>query len=306
MKHIHSMFPNATLVAGLMLVGCSEHSPLAPDMAYGPNFDRNAPTFAFTRIEVPNSRSTTAQGINGDGHIVGGYVDAAGRARGFLLRDGVFTTIDVPGAGRTTARGIGPDGDIVGNYAMAGDAAVVSYGFQRSESGEFTLLEFPGYLHTIPQRILPDGTVLGCAHNNDTMGSMVGIEIGNRGTNAISAHASMHNGATPDLGRIVGLYTDMDTGRGEGYVIEDGVFTSLLVPGSFFTAAWDANPRGDIVGIFQDALGFHGFVLTRAGYTPVDFPGATATRVFGVNARGDLVGAYVAGGRTFGFLAQRI
>jgi probable HAF family extracellular repeat protein len=306
MKPNHSMIPTVALAAGLMLAGCSDNSPVAPDGAGGPSFDRNAPTYSFTTIEVPGARSTNPQGINGDGHIVGGFTDAMGRQHGFLLRDGGFTQIDVPGAGRTAARGIGPDGDIVGNYAMPGDGPVVSYGYRRSESGELTLLEFPGYLHTIPQRILPDGTVIGCAHNNDTMDSMVGVEIGKRGNNPISAFASMTNGATPDLGRMVGLYTNMDTGVGEGFLIEDGVFTALMVPGSFATNAWDMNPRGDIVGVFQDAAGVHGFVLTADGYTTINVPGATATRVFGINARGDLVGTYVLGGKTFGFLAQRV
>jgi probable HAF family extracellular repeat protein len=305
MKLVHS-FPTVALATVLMLAGCSETNPVAPDGDGGPSFNRNAPTYSFTTIEVPNSRATNAQGINGDGHIVGGFTDASGRQHGFQLRDGVFTQIDVAGAGRTAARGIGPTGDIVGNYAMAGDPAVVSYGFRRSESGEMTLLEFPAHLHTIPQRILPDGTVLGCAHNNDNMESMVGIDVGKRGNNAISAFASMNNGATPDLKRIVGLYTNMDTGGGEGYLIEDGVFTPLVVPESFFTAAWDINPRGDIVGVFQDAAGVHGFILTTSGYTTINVPGAAATRVFGVNAGGDLVGAYVLGGKTYGFLAQRM
>lgn len=303
---LKSPFPVVALATLLMMGACSEFNPVAPEGSARPSLDRNAPAYTFTTIQFPNSRATNPQGINADGHVAGAFTDAAGRQHGFLLRDGVFTQIDVPGAGRTFARGIGPDGDIVGTYAMPGDASVVTYGFRRSESGELTLLEFPGYLHMIPQRILPDGSVVGCAHNNDMMDSMVGIEIGNRGNNAISAYASMSNGATPDLGRVVGLHTDMETGRGEGFLIDDGVFTSLLVPGSLFTAAWDMNPRGDIVGVFQDGVGVHGFVLTNAGYTTVDFPGATATRVFGINARGDLVGTYVLGGRTFGFLAQRM
>jgi uncharacterized membrane protein len=302
---IRPSFSAVALTTCFMLAGCSDSTPVAPEGAARPSFDRDEPTYTFTTIQFPNSRATNPQGINGDGDMAGAFTDASGRQHGFLLRDGVFTQIDVPGAGRTFARGIGPDGDIVGTYAMTGDPGVVTYGFRRSESGELTLLEFPGYLHIIPQRILPDGTVVGCAHNDDMMDSMVGMEIGKRGNNTISAYASMSNGATPDLGRIVGLYTEMESGRGEGYVIEDGVFAPLLVPGSLFTSAWDINPRGDIVGAFQNAVGVHGFVRTNAGYTTIDFPGATATRVFGINARGDLVGAYVLGGRTLGFLAQR-
>ncbi|HUG40426.1 MAG TPA: hypothetical protein VMM12_08070, partial [Longimicrobiales bacterium] len=102
----------------------------------------------------------------------------------------------------------------------------------------------------------------------------------------------------------VGLHTDMMTGRGEGYVIEDGVFSSFIVPGSTFTAAWDVNPAGEIVGIYRDATGFHGFIYTAGEYVTIDVPGAVATRAFGINAGGDVVGNYVAGGKTYGFLAS--
>jgi hypothetical protein len=88
-------------------------------------------------------------------------------------------------------------------------------------------------------------------------------------------------------------------------VIEDGVFTALLVPGSNFTAAWDMNPAGDIVGIYRIGTVFHGFLLRADRYLSidVDVPGTTATRAFGINPGGAIVGSFVAGGRTRGFLA---
>src|ERR1700746_2772869 len=89
-----------------------------------------AQSFNLTTIDVPCAacpggiaRSTTAQGINPGGDIVGGYRDAVGAAHGFVLSGGQFTSIEVPaaiaGAGGilpTTARGINPSGEIVGNY----------------------------------------------------------------------------------------------------------------------------------------------------------------------------------------------
>ena len=54
----------------------------------------------------------------------------------------------------------------------------------------------------------------------------------------IEAFASMNNGATPDGRLTVGLYTDMDTKRGSGYVLYGGTdFISFDVPGSTSTAA---------------------------------------------------------------------
>src|SRR5690348_18328285 len=87
-----------------------------------------AQPFNYYAIDVPCSacpggiaRSTSAQGINPAGDIVGSYADAVGVNHGYLFRHGQFTTIDVPGSPAgvpgvrpTVARGINPAGDIVG------------------------------------------------------------------------------------------------------------------------------------------------------------------------------------------------
>jgi len=299
----------------LFLLAACETNPLEPaaapfaaqrvDPANAVMVSSASHAFTFTRIEVPGASSTTAWGINARGDIVGSYVDGAGVTHGFLLHRGSFTTIDVPGATSADARGIGPNGEIVGIYKLAGEPAVNAHGFWRSPTGDILPADYPGY-NEIPQRLLADGTILGCRHDNDLMASMRGIAMSRSGSTEITAFASMHNGATPDLHRIVGLYTNMDASpsRQEGYVVDDGVFTPFLVPGSVMTAAWDVNPAGEIVGVYRDGTGFHGFVLTGEEYLPVDFPGATATRVFSINARSDIVGAYIAGNRTVGFVAR--
>lgn len=271
-----------------------------------PSFARGGPdrAFAYTTIEVPGARLTTAFGINARGDIVGQYVDQDFVTRGFILRKGEFTTIDYPGAAGTQLRGIGPGGEIVGTYWLPGEPAVNIHGFLLKRDGSFEPVDYPGHINTIPQRILPNGTILGCRHDEDTMGSMVGVVIAASGNSEIDAFASMHNGATPDLRRIAGLFTNMETGQGQGYVIDDGVFTPFMVPGSNFTAAWDVNPAGDVAGIYRAGTVFYGFVMSRAGFVTIEFPGALATRVFGINAGGDVVGSYVLGGRTFGFLAS--
>jgi probable HAF family extracellular repeat protein len=264
--------------------------------------------FSVTTIDVPGALATTPQGVSADGAVVGSFQDARG-THGFLLRGGAVTTLDYPGATLTMARGIASDGTIVGSYRLPGEPAVNLHGFRRTPQGEFLKADFPGHTSTIPQRVLDDGTILGCRHDADQMETMRGVAIRPGGNSETDAFASMHNGATPDRRRVVGLYTNMTVGgagRGEGYVIDDGTFKPVVVPGSTVTNAWDVSPRGDVVGVFRDAAGvFHGYVLTRDGYRPIDAPGATATRAFGINASGDVVGAFVdAGGTTHGFLAR--
>jgi hypothetical protein len=294
----------AIVLAAVLLTACSDapSGVMAPDDAL---LKRGATEFSFTSIEVPGATFTQATGVGPGGDIVGHYL-LDGAIRGFLLRRGEFTTIDFPGAGVTIARGIGPNGHIVGTFRWPGEVLPVERGFLRSPEGEYSEVAVEGYKHVIPQRILPDGTIVGCVHDDDTMASMKAVMIGRRATRVDHIFASMHNGATPNGRRLAGLYTNTAAGRVEGYVLENGVFTPLLAPGSVFTAAWDMNPAGDVVGVYNlPGPVVRGFLFTRDGYTTIHFPGAAHTRAFGINAAGDVVGHYIAGGVTRGYVASR-
>jgi probable HAF family extracellular repeat protein len=261
----------------------------------------------FTTIDFPGSISTNAQGINANGEIVGFYTDTAGRVHGFLRSGENYRSIDFPGARSTTARGIGPAGDIVGTYQRPDEPSGV-HGFLMTKHGDLFWVDYPGHQNTIPPRILPDGTILGCYHDTDTMGTMHGMAVSRRGFEEIAESRTMHNGATPDGKFIVGLFTDMADNRGKGYTYDGITLTPFEVPGAALTAAWDVNPSGVIVGVYQDSAGrFHGFRYDGQAFASVDVPGSRATRVFGINAGGDMVGAFVdAAGRTHGFLATLI
>src|SRR5262252_9460348 len=80
----------------------------------------------FVTIDVPGASSTGSSApnlrlkINPEGLIVGGYLDAGGKAHGFLLSGDTFTTIDYPDATFTTLNAINPRGGIVGNYVDSG------------------------------------------------------------------------------------------------------------------------------------------------------------------------------------------
>lgn len=299
------------LLSVALVVGCragdsqgpASETPL-PLLANGANGAE--PSFEFTTIEVPGASFTVATGINARGDIVGTYVDANGRAHGYMLRGEGFTTIDYPGAAVTEARGIGPGGDIVGTYRLPGEPLVNVHGFLLTKHGEFVAVDYPGHINTIAQRILPDGTILGCLHDNDTMASMKGVVMRRGENEEMVAFASMTNGGTPDGKRRVGLYTNTALGRQEGFLIDRDVFTPIVVTGSVFTAAWDMNPAGEIVGVYRDAIGIHGFLRIGESDTTIDVPGATITRTFGINARGDIVGPYVAGGVTRGYVGRRV
>jgi probable HAF family extracellular repeat protein len=268
-------------------------------------------TFDYYSFDaVTDATATSAQGINARGEIVGSYTKG-GVTHGFLWSTDVLTTIDYPGAMYSDARGINAQRDIVGSYRMPGEPAVNFHGYLLSRHGDISHADFPGHTNTIPQRITAAGLILGCRHDGDLMSTMRGIMLNAKDPSEsvdIAAFASMNNGASPDGQLIVGLYTEMDTNRGRGYLLYGGTdFVPFDVPGSISTAAWDVSTSGEVVGVYRDAGNLtHGFVWSSLQFANVDVPGALATRAFGINARGTIVGNYTdARNRVHGFVAVR-
>ncbi len=284
-----------------------------------------AQSFNYASVDFPNSIRTRTWGINPGGVIVGDYRDVSGVSHGFLLSGGQYITVDVPGsliglpgALPTNLRGINSAGDIVGVY-VAPPGSVVGCTIAGAppclrgfllHGGTFSTVLYPGHEGSIPARITPNGDIYACYHDADLMGSMFGFARTGRGFTSINVPASMHTGATPDGGTIVGLYADltMMPPVTHGYVLLSGSFRSFDVPGSTFTQAWDINPRGHIVGDFKDSVGmFHGFLRTGDRYTSIDFPAAAATHAQGINPGGAIVGMYTdTNNVTHGFLAVAV
>lgn len=225
----------------------------------------------FSTIDFPHASLTFARAINARGDIAGWFQFEDGIDHGFLLHDGQFTQIDYPGAevARTAGRGINNAGDVTGNYdgcggcfqsgfilrdgifhdvhipggftsdiqsaqdngqVMVGDAAMepdfALHGFIRNKRGEFHLIDFPGL--SVP-----------CT--------------GPRGIN--------------ERGDIVGLFAYVNTVDDcyappplHGFLLRQGKYTAIDVPGSTSTAALTINDDGEIVGWYVDKKGnTHGF-----------------------------------------------
>ena len=72
-----------------------------------------------------------------------------------------------------------------------------------------------------------------------------------------------------------------------------GTFTTIDFPGATFTFAGAINPKGDIVGEYNDTAGVgHAFLLSNGVFTSFDFPGAIFTDASGINPGGIIVGVY--------------
>jgi probable HAF family extracellular repeat protein len=200
----------------------------------------------YTTIDDPSAgggitSTTSADGINNDGQIVGYYRDSFGSTHGFLYSGGIYTTLDDPlaatsqfGFSITVATGINDSGQIVGYY---NDGKQRNHGFLY-DGGTYTTLDDP------------------LATNGSTVAT---------GINA--------------AGQIVGYYTDGTTNH--GFLYSGGTYTTLDAPfaSSALTAGTFANginDAGDIVGYYIDSAGvYHGFeaapVQVTLGSTLDDF-----------------------------------
>lgn len=117
-----------------------------------------------------------------------------------------------------------------------------------------------------------------------------------------------------ERGQIVGVYRDAGgvdcptTGVGcHGFLLDEGTFTTVDVPGAVGTQAGGIDRRSEIVGFFIDGTGaLHGFLLEQGAFTQIDVPGATGTLATEINDRGQVVGTFLdAGGAQHGFLLDK-
>jgi uncharacterized membrane protein len=91
-----------------------------------------------------------------------------------------------------------------------------------------------------------------------------------------------------------------------GFLLDDGVFTTIDAPGATWTGISGINDRGQMIGVYGDTDGKpHGFLLNQGVVTTIDVPGATVTIPFGINNRGEIVGGFIdAWGIQHGFVAE--
>ena len=279
----------------------------------------------FVSFDYPEAVSTSANGINDDGAVVGVYVDKNGKQHGFLLSGGQFTTVDYPGALSTTPYGISNTGDIVGYHVDTTGLPGGGYRGFLSRGGTFSDVNHPGHMNTMPIRITDEGVVVGCYHDTDTMGTMHGFAFKNGTFNPLSMEASMNNAVSPDGTLIAGRYFDMMTGVSHSYLASNDVVAPFDFPFSVASSAWDMNANREVVGVYTDAAKKgHGFLLRlddsvmtfginpqiglsgSFSFATIDYPGATTTSAVGINRAGDVVGSYVdIAGKTHAFFLGR-
>ena len=104
------------------------------------------PNGDVSTVEVPGASTTGVGGINNRGALVGGYLDADGASRAFVMRGRRVTTLDPPGAAADPAAAnvfvndLNDRGQAVGCFA---DANGTYHGF-RYDKVRFTRIDPPG------------------------------------------------------------------------------------------------------------------------------------------------------------------
>jgi hypothetical protein len=144
--------PTGILPDGTIAGGVSDSNDVYHAFVRAPNgnittFDGPAP-YAGTGFH----QGTVAEGMNAQGAITGGVVDANSTYHAFLRSpDGTFTVFDAPGAGTGTGDpdallgthgwSINNKGEISGNYK---DANNVWHAYLRAPNGDITTIDAPG------------------------------------------------------------------------------------------------------------------------------------------------------------------
>jgi hypothetical protein len=204
----------------------------------------------------------------------------------------ILEIFEVPGFSITEVHGIGPGRSLSGRYNAPG---LGSHGFIY-DGKDLRTLDVPG-LGTFYVRLSPTGDAVAIAGAPGAVRSGF-VYLHSKGEfRPIDVPPGTANPTPWGINArqdIVGSYT-APTPR--AFLLRNGVFTDIHVPGAVTSAALDINSAGDIVGRSQETDARRMFLRTSAGtYHPIEVPGAASTGLVGfpggINDHGEIVGVY--------------
>jgi uncharacterized membrane protein len=226
----------------------------------------------FSVVDFPGDVVTLgARAINARGDIIGNFLDAGSVVHGYLLREGQFTKIDFPGAAVSVASGINNAGDVTGQYD---DASGNTNGFLLKD-GQFQSVHIPNSLITgvfsaqdggrvfVGQvQMRPDGAFLGFVR--DASGRVHPIKFPAQTVSCTFLRWINHRGDMVGLFDFVTTVEECMNDTRHGFLLQDGNYTRIDVPGATGTATLGINDDRVIVGRFRDKDGaMHGFQATQ-------------------------------------------
>jgi uncharacterized membrane protein len=258
----------------------------------------------YTRVNFPGAVSTSANGINNYGAVVGywssfaTYAEPGALRHGFWLVNSHFYNLNYPGAVSTAAYGISDSSVIVGSYRRADGH---SHGFWY-QNGTFHPLDVPGASDTEAFAVNKSKTIVG--HYLSGPGSFHGFEWRN---GVFVKYDLLGSTATTlssisNLGVIVGSSFSGDSWHA---FVKHGSDIDLISPNKpSDNSANGVNGRGDVVGAGLPSVtaGYFasnpesgetaGETEKPANLSVISFAGALATRANGITYARAIVGTY--------------
>jgi hypothetical protein len=280
--------------------------------------------YTFTTFDGPNNTvvSTTANGINNNGAVVGVGTDANGNNFNFIRNpNGTFTNLNVNGSTAAMANGINVLNQVVGNNGN--DAFLIT-------SGNTTVLPVVNPGNTASQiafGINDAGTIVG-QYVDNTLGTTPGFVYQNSKFTVLTpvANAMVTNAqGINNNGLVLGFYSTTDTPVIDGNPPQHGFFydtkTNTFIfpkdpvqPNFFLVQFLGINDRNQAAGYWQDTAGNqHGLIydINTGVYTFMDdpnaapFEGKEITQITGINNSGEITGFFIdANGVQHGFIAN--
>jgi hypothetical protein len=256
--------------------------------------------YTFMNIDSPYDYHTYLYRITNTGRILGsGFTyDRATRTFAPLVFDQAVSVF-----------AMNDQGDLAGcltTWSAPPDTTVTDQGYLLT-AGRMSIFDVPGMVSAVALDINTRGDAVGFCyttppHDPNTHiraflkpAGQAAVPFTVQGSDAFAYGIN-------DVGQIVGLYWD-PSGRDNGFLLTQGVFTTIAVPGTLYTEPWDINNHGEIVGTYYDTSNVSGFVLSNGRYDRIRYPGAAATWALGINDAGEITGYYEdAAGKRHGFV----
>jgi hypothetical protein len=260
----------------------------------------------------PASFGTEIRNSNVDGDFVGRYSDSASPAfsgQSFANFGGTLFDLGFEDAtGGVAASDINDLDQIVGTYFVTEDSTVHGFIFDGddfvtldSTLGDAGTTELLG-MNNIGQ-IVGTYTDGGAEHAfvYDSINGFVELDLtgaGAVGNNIIALDVN-------DFGQIVGTYVDVGTGIRHGFLLKDGVFTTIAHPDAagFGSGGVSINNAGQIAGFYMDStLTVNAFVYSGGVYSTVGMPNSGGA--YGISNSGVVSGSDNDGTTHSGFMAE--
>jgi len=207
-----------------------------------------------------------------------------------------FTTFKIPGAQSTAIYGINNAGSIVGSFV---DGGGVRHGF-RLVGGKMKKIDDPNGTGTYCFGINDKGWIVGWYANSTSHNAQAFLyqegtfsdigPAGSTGSQAIGIN---------DHGDVNGNFGDSNGSH--GFLLKDGNYTTLDVPGALLTLGGGINNAGVMTEVWIDSAGnAESSRYNGKQYTTIDVPKEPDSDAGAISKSGDVVYSWEGAGDTYG------